>query len=436
MTWQTGTATDYKDLLTKLVQVATGNHVATAVISAAGTGYAVNDILTATGGTFSFAATFRVTTVGGGGAITALVLVNGGAYTVNPSSPVSTTVAPAGGSGATVTVTFAATGWTAVRNTTPGGEKEVILEGIGSGSDLIYVGIKTYNMLSSDAFNTAYNWTCIGMTGFNSGLDFDQQPGASPGGIPTSLGGAYVPLKTSDAFNISFWFSIDGRRIIMVAKVETAVITHYVHCYLGWLNPFGTSSEFPYPIYVGASSARHDVWFGSTAPNITGLTEVVGLSGKTGPAYVRTVDSVWRTVRNSVAIDSGSPSRTADRDFVVYPCGQTNLSAAAAADINIDETAIDWDDIIPATGVPGAATYKLQPTPDTGGDKHLLVPATVCASFSPYLESLGELDFVFWLSATGGISSEDTVKLGSIIYRVFQNGNRVTEFSFLALREG
>jgi hypothetical protein len=70
-----------------------------------GTGYAVNDVLTVVGGTGT-AATFRVATLGAGNAVATVTLVTGGSYTALGSNPRTTTVAPAGGSGATLTVTY------------------------------------------------------------------------------------------------------------------------------------------------------------------------------------------------------------------------------------------------------------------------------------------------------------------------------------------
>lgn len=84
------------------------NCVATAVISAAGTGYHVNDLLTISGGTVIKAALVRVLTVSTTGAVTSVELIAAGIYTANPSTPAATTASPAGGTGCTITLTFTA----------------------------------------------------------------------------------------------------------------------------------------------------------------------------------------------------------------------------------------------------------------------------------------------------------------------------------------
>lgn len=109
MSWVTGTATDYKDLLNKVRLIATGNGCTAVAINAGGTGYTAGDVLTVSGGTFSYAAKLRVTSVGSG-IITGVVVEEGGAYTANPSNPVSVTGGT--GSGATFNLTFVSNGWT------------------------------------------------------------------------------------------------------------------------------------------------------------------------------------------------------------------------------------------------------------------------------------------------------------------------------------
>lgn len=77
-----------------------------AVVDAGGTGYSVDDVLTLQGGTFGTAATFTVTAIGDSDAVETVELTTVGDYTVVPGNPVSTSVAPAGGSGCTLTVAW------------------------------------------------------------------------------------------------------------------------------------------------------------------------------------------------------------------------------------------------------------------------------------------------------------------------------------------
>lgn len=120
VTWSVYTANDAE---TVLETIKDGNIVTAGVIVSGGSGYAVNDVLTVAGGTGT-AATFTVasiTSTGSGetlvsGIISTLSFTSAGSYTILATNPVSTTVAPTGGTGCILTLTwkaYAATGtWT------------------------------------------------------------------------------------------------------------------------------------------------------------------------------------------------------------------------------------------------------------------------------------------------------------------------------------
>jgi len=88
-------------------------------------------------------------------------------------------------------------------------------------------------------------------------------------------------------------------------------------------------------------------------------------------------------------------------------------------------------------------SIKLYPTPDSGGDKRVLVPATIISSSqsddNPYSQVThigvhGELDNVYWVTGVLGVSSEDTIATGTDRYVIFQNGNRTSEWGFMAIK--
>lgn len=520
MAWVTGTSTDYIDLLTQLIQVATSSSLSSVdSIVAGGTGYTVGDVIDLVGGTSTHVAKLEVTAVSSG-AITAVRIQEGGAYTVTPGDPVGVT--GPGNDDATFNLTFASTGWTLRRETkeavsaaVPGGssgtgysvndkltivggvgvgtaavfnvdtiggggevtsvsldtagdyeevpandaattggggsgavltvtyqakttaDKVVIMEGSGGGSDEIMIGIRTYNKTAG--LNTARNWALAGMASYNASLDFDNQPGISPHSDAVG-GGAIFPLKENDADpDIDFWMSVTSRRFVVIAKCRSATTTHYMSCYGGFLLPFGTAAEFPYPIYISGCSARDDTFHSDTAGNrINGITDVIQVTGKTGPAFFRKqTDSTWQVVVNSTGSDGGAPTRGAVNDYVVYPVGQSNTTLPPTADEIVAASNLDWDDVIPLIGVPGTASLNIVETPETGDDISVLVPATLQASFSTDLDVIGELEGVFWVSGDGATvkSSEDRMINGDVKYRVFQNGIKQEKFSMMAIRE-
>lgn len=85
-------------------------HVGSIALNDGGvTTYAIDDILTAAGGTFTRAATFRVITVSTG-VITAVELVDPGEYTIAPTPLTANPVTGGGGTAATIDLTLALVG--------------------------------------------------------------------------------------------------------------------------------------------------------------------------------------------------------------------------------------------------------------------------------------------------------------------------------------
>lgn len=419
-----------------------------ATIASGGTGYSVNDKLTLVddsgtvrgdvSDTTGVAAVFNVDTVSSG-VVTAVSLDTAGNYEEIPGDPVATTVAPSGGSGCTLNVMW--------QDATTQ-DQVLIMKSVGdSGTDEIFVGVKTFNRDDVTSFETVYNWAIFGMTAYNSGLPFHQQPGISPG-VDTSGsvnndtdGGAIVPLKDSDAFNMSFWFSTRPNRIMGVCKVENVSVDHYPSFYMGFHDPFGTDAEVPYPIYIAGSTSRDNSLYTDTIMGrITGLTECVTVSSREGPAFAR-VNGNWTAFQNGNVVDTGSPTRTALRDFTVWPMGEPTLGQDSDDIITIDNSdCFQWSDAIPTTNVPGSADVQLWPTDNTGDDVRLLVPATLLATDNPggpiVYDPIGQINNVFWVSAAGStvLTSEDTFDIGDDRYVIFENGNQTEVWSYMAIK--
>jgi len=338
---------------------------------------------------------------------------------------------------------IATTDWTTDRyDTSVGGDSNVdewIAHGDGGGSDEIYVGIRTFYDSSADA----RNWELAGMTGYDNGLGFGNQPGISPGrydGAGDAQYGAYLPLQNT---TISYWFSITSRRIIVVAKCGTT----YEPMVLGWGNPFGTSAEYPYPMVVAGSTPVFDTRFNSSRVAHSGLADPQGYSvggDKAGPMLVRDPGGTWRSIMN--AVEGTSNSRSVRNDRVVFPAGRPSLTASILPDeadrfVLVNSAVLASIDIIPQSGVPGTQTVKLYKTDDSGGDLAPLFPATVIMAPDDVEHLIAmELPDIFWLSAApgqtdGGINSEDTITIGGDTYHVFQSANRTEDYAYFAVKE-
>ena len=549
MAWINSTATDYRDMLDQLIEIATSDHVATVALVAGGTGYSVDDIITLTDGTFTHAASFRVLTLSGS-AIATLQMEEHGAYTVDPDLTATTAhgVVPSGGTGATFNLTMESEPWTVERraqqavsatiddggtgytvgdditltldgggvlgdadngvlpvfnvdsvsggivtavslvtaghleetpdvngnaglqaNTTGGTgandciltvtyankqsstEDVVILSGPGEGgTDQILCGFRTFQESDVSTFNTVFNWGLYGMTDFTAGLPMHDQNNISPGlvsstGALEAVTGAFMVLKDSDAFNITFWASVTNRRIILVCKIETATTAHYASMYVGFLNQFGTATEVPYPLWIQGCTSRRNSWWGDTViGRISGLSDAFAVaSSLEGPAFFRDSDGTWRAYKNSSANDGGSPSRTGFTDYTVFPAHLSALDADSDDILTALPAGISMATFAPTAGVPGTADMKLRPTPNSGDDARLMIPLSPMATnrvnspLTLIFEPRGELDNCFWIpasDATTPLTSEDVQKVGDDRYIVFQNGTQTEDFSYFCIK--
>lgn len=538
MTYNSGTATDYLDMLDQLVEVITGRHLDTLAVNAGGTLHAAGDVIdiTATGATSTEVAKIEVVTVDGGGAILTARIYRGGVYTVDPTTTTGNaqSATTGSGTGATFDLTFDATGWTQLTRQSeavaaaptitaggtgytngstdvltvvggvlaPGGsaatytatvvggivtsaalltagdyevvpdnaaltavapsggtgctltitwqdttgDTVVVLQGDAGASIDPLVGIKTYTEVNGDqtGAHDLFNWALFGMTSWSSSAALQDQANISDGldgsgGITASVtaDGAFIPLKDSDAFNIDWWIRANGRNVTMVFKVSTATTDYYAQGSFGLLNQFGISTELPFPAFVAGSSDRPAVWYGDTGSIWGGLSEMI--SRGNGPCFVWAAEGAWIQMRSAV-LSSNTDLTPAEAANTAPKTSVWPLSAApihTTADDRIWGIAgtnqFDNSDLTISTG----ATI-IKRTPDTGGDLFPLYPVTFEQndSVSGFFRTFGELDGVWWLhDGQAGISSEDRITQGGNAYTIFQNGTRNQAWSFLALRE-
>lgn len=408
---------------------------ASATPAVAGSGYNVGNVLTllaedSVGQTIAAQFTVATLTGGAGTGVATVTLLTAGLYEKQHSSPtdVATSVAPSGGTGCLLNVTFA--------DDTSQDNRVLILEGSATGAPL--VGVRVYSGAGATPATTTRNWSLTGFTGFNDGLTFVNQAGRSPGDdLVLATGGAYVPLRDFNAsFPIDFGFTFDNRRLLGWARVRNAVVTHFASFYMGFLNQFGTASEFPYPIYICGTTSRFNSVFSDTdIARMSGLTECIGRTGSSGPGWFRRNDNQWQEVRNSNGTDSGSPSRIQDLQYWVYPCG-SGVNESDSDNVIASDGFFDWTAIIPPTGVPGTDSFKSFGAPGTTA-LHRLIPATLVATngTEAEFEIKGELDGVYWLSVAQGGIELDTAVFNNERYTIVPNGNRKLDWSYMAIRQ-
>lgn len=303
-------------------------------------------------------------------------------------------------------------------------EKEIIFRGTGgvSPENSIYWGIKTY----SNTGLGRYNWDLRGMTGFLDGSPtgsqtFETQPGVSPAST-------YIPLENAA---MDYWFYGTDRRIIMVANTSVS----YQFMYAGFFNAFATEVEYPYPMVVIGATYNVDQKFNDNAVGYGTVPRPITPSNGSPLSSIqfRFIDGSWYNIASYNA-QSGNEADESVNDRPLWPLhddGGITLATGALmyqGTYNFDAFTDDA-----AGGTPTRRLLRGFGSPQP----HPLFPLTMLM-FNPTRQYLGELDGVYWVPATGGLTSEDQI-IDTLVspernYDVFQNTHKTDDWQFYAVK--
>lgn len=250
-------------------------------------------------------------------------------------------------------------------------ERFVYLQGPGlAGQDQVHVNIRQYRNPGSDY----YNWQIRGSVNYNPLMVFSQQPGTSPA--------VTLTLWQSD---IPYTLVANGRRFILVAKISTT----YHTLYAGFILPYATSDEMPYPMYIAASSNLEQVrWSRGTYEQCSPWDPCQG------GAYMRHFDGAWVQI------------------FNFYSRSDTVRQEDSANNV--------W---------PWEADYQVGQNLD---GSYGTLPAIVHGNYSGG-NVYGELDGVVFCSGTAN-ASEDTLTIGSDTYLMVQSVYRTNRRDYAAIK--
>lgn len=379
------------------------------VISAAGTGYTLNDIVTVVGGTYTAATTVKITGVSAGVPTSVAIDTEAGNYSTTPSNPASTSGGT--GSGLTLTMTWtyqvAENKYLMIHNTT---------------SDQ-YVGWRAFKETSPE---TAYVLQCAGFTGFNSlSTPWEQQPGATV--ASTSSDGTYVPLSGGGSpATVYYWLSVQDLRIVCAFKVASV----YPNMYLGGIDTFLTTDEYAYPqLIMGCIAHARPYTYGAidfAGMNNPGAWSVPGGTNYPGPGVLRCPDGSIKQVANWEQ-SSGNPVYE-DEEINISPSGGTTYGNPAAPN-NWFQTTHNWREMFTeAVSIPG-----WQQALKRVADDFMLLPSVL--SSKDYNQLYGNMRGIFGINPDGAITAEDQIYIGSDVYRCFQNCAKSTRNFFFAMKE-
>jgi hypothetical protein len=240
-----------------------------------------------------------------------------------------------------------------------------------------HINIRLFESVPGDY----YNWEISGAIGFDANEPFYGQPQSNP------LVNNAIPIMPLYQHNIDYRFIANNRRFIVIAKISTV----FTSMYAGFILPYATPSEYPYPIFIGATTRVRSYRFSNDTYWMGGFYDP-----SFGCAYIRHFDGEWIMCANYTDI-VGNKSRQAF-DAYIWPY---------RSEVN--------DKII--NNVDGS--YTLLPcivlTRINGGDVY------------------GELDGVFACSGFSN-SAENTVTHNGIVYDVIQTANRSAVDDYVCIR--
>lgn len=245
MSFETGTATDVADLMSRLNTFLLKGHALEPIYSAVGTGTIENLIGTVSSVLETITVTFTSSTAFDVAGSVSGPLGSGTVGVAFTSSVVSFTVV-AGGTAwqAGDTIAFTMTPPWISKRAIAG--SEYIWQAPGNGNEAqIFVGVLRFTDAGADYDNLRLG----GFTGFDPALAFSQQQGAMTRPVLPLLRVGSMP----------YWFVANGRRVIVVAKVSTV----YESAYLGFFTPYVNPGSYPYPLAVGGSMS----WTNEPASN-------------------------------------------------------------------------------------------------------------------------------------------------------------------------
>ena len=449
------------------------NRIASATVSAAGSNYAVGDVLQVQGGTSTCKGKMQVATLSGSGVATVTVFEGGGAYSVAPTSPATTTkVGPAAGTGsgctltltmsgligttgiaatggtgsaATFDLTLTDTGWSVLHDrndysvNSVTNEKEVVLQGTVAAGDSPIVGIRSYTQTTG--LNTYYGWILCGMDDFNPSLGFAGQLNQGPVVAPGNNGCFLLQFNANE----NYWLSVTGRRILGVRKAQGATTLTYQSFHLGLLNPFGTTTESPYPMYLSASTGVANRAPDAGNLQVSGLSElmvdIVSTLDQANSWFRHPGTGVWTKVVNLAGVVGVATTRS---DHVLFPVGYVRGVSTSEDDYittTDTETMLNVNNNTVIREEADTATRSLYPTLTT--NETMLFPLTLISSPDATNTSevtlRGEIDGGYWISIVKSdgslMTAEDTLTVGSTRYRIFRNAHRSERYSFYAIKE-
>ncbi len=284
-----------------------------------------------------------------------------------------------------------AQGWTELNWDAPAGLTDTAtlqVRGPGAGADKqVFINIQTTYRGSDNS----YAWQLRGAIGYEPGADWGTQPGESPQ--------VFYNLWPN---SIDYWFYVNDRRFIVIAKIGIV----YIPMYAGFFLPFATPAEYPFPLYVAGNMSELQVYNYGQAHNRFFVDP-----GINSAYYRRRLDGTWGALRNhGTGIELDNVFSEESIHMWPHRCGR----ADGRDDLGY------WENI-----------WLQNMRPNLSGELPMFTPHVIDTQRRLMA---GALDGTY---ITGGFNRvpEQTVTLGSRTFRLFPNVFRSRPRDFMAIEE-
>lgn len=293
---------------------------------------------------------------------------------------------------------------------------EVLLKSTGtSGTDNIYTGIRS----EYDSSNGWYNLFLCGFTGYNSNvLDFFLQPGCINGYADATP--MMIPMVPCWNSSMPYWFAANGRSFRFGVKVSTS----FESGYMGFILPYASPSQYPYPLAIGGSlipqnsarglewrysynNYRHSVYTCPATNNIASVTSDSTL-------YLRMPDGSWRSFGQR---SNNSDPNHISRAYITsgYPLTWNGPSSFVYPTANYSATLTD-----------GVLPYR-----EVLGGGYMLIPFILAHRY-PTTFACGELEGIYQISGFSN-ASENTFTYNSENHVILQNISRTETHEYFSM---
>ena len=238
------------------------------------------------------------------------------------------------------------------------------------------------------------------------------QPGTLPGVSPEAH-------AAFDDASFTIWIWVNNRRIMAAARIGTTDIL--IH--LGFIQQFGTRSQYPYPLLISGSAVDTTISF---------QTNHFGHSCVPDPcdngAYLRWVDGTWQEVSNYSNSNGNRATARSATGYCMWPQRQPMTSLEGDSS---DASSYSEDGIFESFNT-GSGTY-ISPSEINA---HAMFP-TVIVTNTTQNAVIGRIDglfVVFGLGLVKGDTLTDSSESPALVHDVFGNTWRSEPVDFFAVR--